>query len=128
MPINNFIAVTEPLGAERAAAIVRNGYAVADSRFVVNYYRMTVDHRLLFGGGENYSYRFPKDIGALLQLARRWFELSPGYEFSVEANPSGLEQEKLAALAAHGVNRISLGVQSFDAGVLAVEEGALPGP
>jgi len=67
MPINNFIAVTEPLGAERAAAVVRNGYAVADSRFVVNYYRMTVDHRLLFGGGENYSYRFPKDIAGCVR-------------------------------------------------------------
>jgi gamma-glutamylputrescine oxidase len=67
MPINNFIAVTEPLGAAHAAAIVRDGYAVADSRFVVNYYRMTVDHRLLFGGGENYSYRFPKDIGEFVR-------------------------------------------------------------
>jgi len=67
MPINNFIAVTEPLGAERAAAIIRHGYAVADSRFVVNYYRMTVDHRLLFGGGETYSYRFPKDIAAFVR-------------------------------------------------------------
>ena len=67
MPINNFIAVTEPLGAERAAAIVRNGYAVADSRFVVNYYRITVDQRLLFGGGENYSYRFPHDIAAFVR-------------------------------------------------------------
>ena len=39
---------------------MKRGYAVADSRFVVNYYRTTVDHRLLFGGGENYSYRFPR--------------------------------------------------------------------
>jgi len=67
MPINNFIAVTEPLGADRAAAIVKHGYAVADSRFVVNYYRMTVDHRLLFGGGENYSYRFPKDVAGFVR-------------------------------------------------------------
>jgi gamma-glutamylputrescine oxidase len=67
MPINNFIAVTEPLGAERAGELVRNGYAVADSRFVVNYYRPTVDHRLLFGGGENYSYRFPTDIAAFVR-------------------------------------------------------------
>ena len=62
MPINNFIAVTEPLGEARANAIIRHGLAVADSRFVVNYYRMTVDHRLLFGGGENYRYSFPHDI------------------------------------------------------------------
>jgi len=46
---------------------VRNGYAVADSRFVVNYYRMTVDHRLLFGGGENYSYRFPENIAQVVR-------------------------------------------------------------
>jgi gamma-glutamylputrescine oxidase len=67
MPINNFIAVTEPLGPEGAAALVKHGYAVADSRFVVNYYRTTVDHRLLFGGGENYSYRFPADIAAFVR-------------------------------------------------------------
>ena len=67
MPINNFIAVTEPLGDARAAEIVQHGYAVADSRFVVNYYRTTVDHRLLFGGGENYSYRFPKDIAGFVR-------------------------------------------------------------
>lgn len=67
MPINNFIAVTEPLGAEGAAAVVKHGYAVADSRFVVNYYRTTVDHRLLFGGGENYSYRFPTDIAGFVR-------------------------------------------------------------
>lgn len=54
MPINNYIAVTEPLGA-RASEIIANGAAVADSRFVVNYFRLTPDGRLLFGGGENYK-------------------------------------------------------------------------
>ena len=53
MPINNYIAVTAPLGA-RAKTIISNGAAVADSRFVVNYFRMTPDGRLLFGGGESY--------------------------------------------------------------------------
>ena len=67
MPINNYIAVTEPLGAARAAALIANGAAVADSRFVVNYFRLTPDHRLLFGGGENYGYRFPDDIGAFVR-------------------------------------------------------------
>jgi gamma-glutamylputrescine oxidase len=66
MPINNYIAVTEPLGAQ-ARALIRNGAAVSDSRFVVNYFRMTPDDRLLFGGGENYSYRFPSDIGAFVR-------------------------------------------------------------
>ena len=67
MPINNFIAVTEPLGAERAQGLIRGGLAVADSRFVVNYFRMTPDHRLLFGGGENYRYGFPRDIRAFVR-------------------------------------------------------------
>jgi gamma-glutamylputrescine oxidase len=67
MPINNFVAVTEPLGAERALALIRDGLAVSDSRFVVYYYRMTPDHRLLFGGGESYSMRFPADIAGFVR-------------------------------------------------------------
>ncbi|PXA82943.1 FAD-dependent oxidoreductase [Nostoc sp. 3335mG] len=67
MPINNYVAVTAPLGAERAQQIVRNGYAVSDSRFVVYYFRITPDGRLLFGGGENYSYRFPADIAGFVR-------------------------------------------------------------
>ena len=64
MPINNFIVATEPLGVARARALIPGGEAVADSRFVVNYWRLSADHRLLFGGGENYGYRFPADIAA----------------------------------------------------------------
>ncbi|MDQ0347657.1 NAD(P)/FAD-dependent oxidoreductase [Ancylobacter vacuolatus] len=54
MPICNYIAATAPLG-ERAREIISNGAAVADSRFVVNYYRLSGDGRLLFGGGESYK-------------------------------------------------------------------------
>lgn len=67
MPINNFIAVTEPLGADGARRLISNGAAVSDSRFVVNYFRITPDDRLLFGGGENYGYRFPRDIAAFVR-------------------------------------------------------------
>jgi gamma-glutamylputrescine oxidase len=63
MPINNFIAATEPLGAE-AAKVLTQDIAVADSKFVVNYFRLSHDGRLLFGGGESYGDRFPKDIAA----------------------------------------------------------------
>jgi gamma-glutamylputrescine oxidase len=66
MPINNFIAATEPLG-EDAAQVLTRDIAVADSRFVVNYFRLSHDKRLLFGGGESYGYRFPKDIGAVVR-------------------------------------------------------------
>ncbi len=66
MPINNFIVATAPLG-DRAAAIIPSGVAAADSRFVVNYWRMSADGRLLFGGGESYGWRFPRDIPALVR-------------------------------------------------------------
>ncbi|HVZ28887.1 MAG TPA: FAD-binding oxidoreductase [Asticcacaulis sp.] len=64
MPINNFILTTEPLADN---AILPNGRAAADSRFVVHYWRKTPDNRLLFGGGENYTPWFPKDIKAFVR-------------------------------------------------------------
>ena len=66
MPINNFIVATEPLGPE-FDSLLPGGEAVADSRFVVNYWRMSADRRLLFGGGESYGPRFPSDIAALVR-------------------------------------------------------------
>jgi len=66
MPINNFIAATEPLGPELAQKLLSQDIAVADSKFVVNYFRRSADNRLLFGGGETYGYRFPKDIASLV--------------------------------------------------------------
>ncbi|HRO13146.1 MAG TPA: FAD-binding oxidoreductase, partial [Amaricoccus sp.] len=67
MPINNFILATAPLGEERARALIRDDMAVADSRFVVNYFRLSADRRLLFGGGESYGWRFPRDIAGLVR-------------------------------------------------------------
>ncbi|GIL02448.1 MAG: gamma-glutamylputrescine oxidase [Alphaproteobacteria bacterium] len=67
MPINNFIIATEPLGEAGARALIANNAAVADSRFVINYFRLTGDNRLLFGGGESYGYRFPSDIAAFVR-------------------------------------------------------------
>lgn len=63
MPINNFIAATAPLGPRKAEVLTRN-IAVHDTKFVVNYWRIDDEGRLVFGGGENVSYRFPRDIGA----------------------------------------------------------------
>ncbi|WP_417228488.1 NAD(P)/FAD-dependent oxidoreductase [Amphritea sp.] len=62
MPINNFIIATEPLSDELCQRINRDDVAVADSRFVINYFKLSGDNRLLWGGGENYSRHFPKDI------------------------------------------------------------------
>ncbi len=62
MPINNFILATEPLSEAREGGILKDDCAVSDTKFVVDYYRLSADKRLLFGGGETYSMRFPRDL------------------------------------------------------------------
>ena len=64
LPINSFIGVTAPLGEAAARALIPSGAAVADTKFAVDYYRVTADHRLLFGGGETYTARYPRDLKA----------------------------------------------------------------
>jgi gamma-glutamylputrescine oxidase len=67
MPINNFMLATEPLGEARAGELIKDRICVHDTRFVVDYFRMSGDHRLLFGGGENYRSGFPPDIAAFVR-------------------------------------------------------------
>ena len=55
MPVATFMIATERLGEARAAALIPSHAAVADLNFVLNYYRRSSDHRLLFGGGVSYS-------------------------------------------------------------------------
>jgi gamma-glutamylputrescine oxidase len=55
MAVATYIVATEPLGAERAAALIANNAAVSDMNWVLDYYRRSADHRLLFGGRVNYS-------------------------------------------------------------------------
>ena len=76
---------------------------------------------LFFGGGTP-THISAAQLERLLELTARWFELSAEYELSVEANPAGLDDSKVRALADAGVNRVSLGVQSFDARVLRLLE------
>ncbi len=76
----------------------------------------------LFIGGGTPTHLDAARLDRLLALATRWFLLDSGGEFSVEANPTGLGADKIAVLASHGVNRVSLGVQSFDRRILDVLE------
>ncbi|MEO0498667.1 MAG: FAD-binding oxidoreductase, partial [Pseudomonadota bacterium] len=69
LPIHNFIAATEPLSDAQIARLIPNRYAVADSRFVINYFRIGDDNRLLFGGGESYSYELPADVRPIVRKA-----------------------------------------------------------
>ncbi|MES2017737.1 MAG: FAD-binding oxidoreductase [Pseudomonadota bacterium] len=65
-PAAGGIVATEPLG-ELARRLNPHDVAVYDSRFVLDYYRMTADGRLLFGGGANYSGKPSRDIAAELR-------------------------------------------------------------
>jgi gamma-glutamylputrescine oxidase len=67
MPIWNYIIATKPLGEARARALIPGGHAVCDTKFVVDYYRLSTDHRLLFGGGETYSGRERSDIRSFVR-------------------------------------------------------------
>lgn len=67
MPINNFIIATRPMSEDEQQSLIRHNHAVADSKFVVNYFRFSKDQRLLFGGGENYSFQFPQDIKSFVK-------------------------------------------------------------
>jgi len=53
--IASYIVATKPLGAERAEALLRDNIAVADINWIIDYYRRSPDHRLLFGGRVSYS-------------------------------------------------------------------------
>ncbi len=74
LPFNSFIAATEPLG-DRATDILARDIAVSDSKFVLNYYRLSEDKRLLFGGRPSYALGFPKDNKTV--LAARMVDMFP---------------------------------------------------
>jgi gamma-glutamylputrescine oxidase len=57
MPIGTYIVATEPLGEARANALIRDNSCVTDTNFILDYFRRSADHRLLFGGRVSYSGR-----------------------------------------------------------------------
>ncbi|WOI56277.1 FAD-binding oxidoreductase [Palleronia sp. LCG004] len=62
MPVSTQVMATEPLGEAQARALMPAGTCVEDVRYILDYYRMSADHRLLFGGGTVYGGTDPKDI------------------------------------------------------------------
>lgn len=76
----------------------------------------------VFVGGGTPTRLDAAGLRRLLAAVRRWFPLAAGGEWTVEANPGTLDDEKADALAAGGVNRVSLGAQSFQPALLAALE------
>lgn len=67
MPVTSYIIATEPLGEDRARSLIRDGEAVADTNFIVDYFRTTSDTRMLFGGRASYTTLEPADLGAYMK-------------------------------------------------------------
>jgi putative oxygen-independent coproporphyrinogen III oxidase len=78
--------------------------------------RLTPGRRLgsIFFGGGTPSLMPPATVAAVLAAAERHWGFVPGIEITLEANPSSVEAARFADLAAAGVNRVSLGLQSLD--------------
>src|SRR3546814_14659927 len=67
MPINNFFLASAPLGEAASGDLIANDAAVADSKYVIDYYRLSADRRLLFGGGESYLPAYPRNIAGIVR-------------------------------------------------------------
>lgn len=101
-PVDEYI---EALGKEMALAVKSRPEAFAEIETI-------------FLGGGTPTALSARQITRLLELIRTHIPMEHVVEFSSEANPDELSEEKLTALLAGGVNRLSMGVQSFDQDLL----------
>ena len=101
-----------------------NFSVVADRDDLIERYLKAIDLELcrldtpaidtLFVGGGTPTHFDAQQLQRFLQIVRGHFQLSDHCEWSMEANPEDVTRDKVAMLHDHGVNRISLGVQSFN--------------
>lgn len=75
MPVGTYIGASRPLAPARAEALIRGNFAVADTNFVLDYYRLSADHRMLFGGRVSYSTLEPPHLTTA--MARRMLNVFP---------------------------------------------------
>ncbi|PYC19578.1 NAD(P)/FAD-dependent oxidoreductase [Pseudomonas mosselii] len=67
LPAGSYVVATEPLPEALARTLIPQNMALCDQKVGLDYYRLTADRRLLFGGACHYSGRDPKDIGAYMR-------------------------------------------------------------
>jgi gamma-glutamylputrescine oxidase len=67
MPVASYIIATEPLGENRAKSLIADNEAVANTNFIVDYYRRSKDHRMLFGGRASYSTFEPPSLATYMR-------------------------------------------------------------
>jgi gamma-glutamylputrescine oxidase len=67
MPVGTYIIATEPMDRNRADALMRGRPAASDTNHILDYFRLSEDHRLLYGAGESYSARTPRNLVARMR-------------------------------------------------------------
>jgi gamma-glutamylputrescine oxidase len=72
MPVGTYIIATAPMGATRADALMPQRCAASDTNFILDYFRLTADHRLLFGGGDSYTGTHAAQPGRHASAAACW--------------------------------------------------------
>jgi gamma-glutamylputrescine oxidase len=75
MPVGTYIIGTAPLAPELCAQLIPSNAAVCDNNFVLDYFRFSADHRMLFGGRVSYSTRTPVNLKAV--MAQRLGQVFP---------------------------------------------------
>ncbi|MDE2081499.1 MAG: FAD-binding oxidoreductase [Burkholderiales bacterium] len=71
MPVGTYIACSEALDPALAERLIPSRSAVCDTNFVLDYFRTTADHRMLFGGRVSYSTRAPADLARAMRQRMR---------------------------------------------------------
>lgn len=64
MPVGTYMVATEPMAEARADALMPQRCAASDTNFILDYFRLSTDHRLLFGGGDSYTGTTPRNLVA----------------------------------------------------------------
>jgi oxygen-independent coproporphyrinogen-3 oxidase len=100
--------------------LTEGAYLAAILRELRFYAELTPGRRVssIFFGGGTPSLMLPSTVDAILDAIAAQWPVEPDAEITLEANPSSVEAERFADIRAAGVNRVSLGVQSFDEGQL----------
>lgn len=78
MPVGTYIVTSEPIDATLARSLIPSGSAVCDTNFVLDYFRPTIDHRMLYGGRVSYSTATPMNLAVSMQrrMARTFPQLA----------------------------------------------------
>src|SRR6202008_4447019 len=113
----NSHAVRGPLGDESLPQRRYVDALVADLEASLPFVWGRRAHTIFLGAGTP-SLLAPEEIERLLAAIRARLPLEPGCEITLEANPGTFERERFKAFRAAGVTRLSIGVQSFDDGML----------